>query len=147
MERLLNRLLGVKVETQERIFEYFEALLEHEVARQKKEGNHSGARGRARAGALGVTNRETHPMRPDTALQGPIPAPDHPPPAALSPPLLVDGIVTAKYEHIKVSRRGPQKLISGMGAGSDTILYEFEARHPRATRYTSWLWCPRRRGS
>lgn len=42
VERLLNRLLGVKVEMQERIFDYFEVLLEAEVAAQKKAGNHSG---------------------------------------------------------------------------------------------------------
>lgn len=78
VERLLNRLLGCKVEMQERIFDFFEALLENEVAIMKKDGTHS------------------------------------------------EGIVTAKFEHIKIKGRGPLKLISGKGAGSDTLLYDFE---------------------
>ena len=40
VERLLNRLLGVRVEMQSKIFDYFEALLEAEVVKSKRDGSH-----------------------------------------------------------------------------------------------------------
>eukprot|EP00198_Chlamydomonas_reinhardtii_P003137 XP_001692473.1 predicted protein [Chlamydomonas reinhardtii] len=68
VNRLLNRLLGVRVDMQRRIFQYFTALLDFEVQEAKRAGTYESGIVRPTCGEIRLKGRETIYMNPDSRI-------------------------------------------------------------------------------
>ncbi|KAG2496337.1 hypothetical protein HYH03_005567 [Edaphochlamys debaryana] len=67
VNRLLNRLLGVRVEMQKQIFQYFTALLDNEVVEAKRKGEYETGIVRPTCGDIKCRKREVIYLAPDSS--------------------------------------------------------------------------------